>query len=44
MAPPIGVIKEMGTILVSPYLKSTRASVGLTHFFTTPGRIRRHKI
>lgn len=38
MAPPIGVMNEVGTTLVSPYLKSTSAWVGLTHFFTTPER------
>ena len=38
MAPPTGVMNEMGTILVSPYLKPTSAWVGLTHLFTTPIR------
>ena len=43
MAPPTGMMKEMGTTLVSPYLKSTKAWEELTHFFTTPGRVRRNK-
>lgn len=38
MAPPIGVMNEVGTTLVSPYLKPTSAWVGFTHFFTTPER------
>lgn len=38
MAPPTGVMNEMGTTLVSPYLKPTSAWVGFTHLFTTPIR------
>lgn len=41
MAPPTGVMNEVGTTLVSPYLKPTSAWVEFKHFFTTPRRNQR---